>query len=95
MPRRGLLSALFHIAFKSRLCLPLLISAGFMLLDLHLRLDVEIEANVVEQEVDNTTTTTLTTLAETRRTPKKSKRSSTRLPHSWDSKLVSMLIVTF
>ena len=49
---KGLLSALFQVAFRSRLCLPLIISAGFMLLDLHLRLDVEVEANVIEQEVE-------------------------------------------
>ncbi len=46
------LPALFGLAFRSRVSLPLLVSAGCMLLDLHLRLDVEIEANIVEQEVE-------------------------------------------
>ena len=43
---KNLLLALFDIAYHSRLGLPLLLSAGFMLFDLHLRLEVEFEANV-------------------------------------------------
>ena len=44
---------LFDIAFKSRTSLPLLLSAGFMLLDFHLRLDVEVEARVIEQPAND------------------------------------------
>lgn len=42
---KSLLLTLFDIAFRSRVGLPLLISAGFMLFGLHLRLEVEIEAH--------------------------------------------------
>jgi hypothetical protein len=54
---RSSLLSLFNVAYNSRCSLPLLISVGFMLLDLHMRLELEIEANVVqepegEQEVD-------------------------------------------
>jgi len=40
------LLSLFSVAYKSRCSLPLLISVGFMLLDLHMRLELEIEARV-------------------------------------------------
>jgi len=40
------LLSMFSVAYKSRVCLPMLISAGFMLLDLHMRLELEIEADV-------------------------------------------------
>jgi len=43
---RGSLLSLFSVAFKSRCSLPILISVGFMLLDLHIRLDLEIDARV-------------------------------------------------
>ena len=36
------LLSLFSVAYKSRCSLPLLISVGFMLLDLHMRLELEI-----------------------------------------------------
>jgi len=54
---RSSLLSLFNVAYNSRCSLPLLISVGFMLLDLHMRLELEIEANVVpevegDQEVD-------------------------------------------
>jgi len=50
---RSSLLSLFNVAYNSRCSLPLLISVGFMLLDLHMRLELEIEANVVEEpEVD-------------------------------------------
>lgn len=54
---RSSLLSLFNVAYNSRCSLPLLISVGFMLLDLHMRLELEIEANVVQeaegdQEVD-------------------------------------------
>ena len=39
---KSLLLTLFDIAFRSRTSLPLLVSAGFMLLDLHLRYGNEI-----------------------------------------------------
>jgi hypothetical protein len=47
---KNLLLTLFDIAFRSRHSLPLLVSAGFMLFDLHLRLEVEFEARVQHQE---------------------------------------------
>jgi hypothetical protein len=47
---KNLLLALFDIAYHSRLGLPLLVSAGFMLFDLHLRLEVEFEAHVQQGE---------------------------------------------
>jgi len=43
---RATLLSLFSVAFKSRCSLPLLVSVGFMLLDLHMRLELEIEARV-------------------------------------------------
>jgi hypothetical protein len=46
------LISLFKLAYKSRVSLPLLVSAGFMLLDLHMRLELEIEAHV-QQENNN------------------------------------------
>jgi len=59
---RSSLLTLFSVAYKSRCSLPLLISVGFMLLDLHMRLELEIEARVQPEqntdiennEVDNT-----------------------------------------
>lgn len=42
--RDSLLLCLFDVAFRSRSSLPLLISVGFMLLDLNLRVEVEFEA---------------------------------------------------
>jgi len=60
---RSSLLTLFSVAYKSRCSLPLLISVGFMLLDLHMRLELEIEARVQPEqntdiennEVDNNT----------------------------------------
>jgi len=50
---RSSLLTLFSVAYKSRCSLPLLISVGFMLLDLHMRLELEIEARVQpEQNTD-------------------------------------------
>jgi len=43
------LLSLFSVAYKSRVCLPMLISAGFMMLDLHMRLELEIEAHVQQE----------------------------------------------
>lgn len=43
---RSSILSLFSVAYNSRCSLPLLISAGFMLLDLHIRLDLEIDARV-------------------------------------------------
>ena len=43
---RSSLLSLFKVAYNSRCSLPLLISVGFMLLDLHMRLELEIEAHV-------------------------------------------------
>ena len=40
---RSSLLSLFNVAYNSRCSLPLLISVGFMLLDLHMRLELEIE----------------------------------------------------
>jgi len=37
---RATLLSLFSVAYKSRCSLPLLISVGFMLLDLHMRLEL-------------------------------------------------------
>ena len=42
---RSSLLSLFNVAYNSRCSLPLLISVGFMLLDLHMRLELEIEVN--------------------------------------------------
>ena len=60
---RSSLLTLFSVAYKSRCSLPLLISVGFMLLDLHMRLELEIEARVQPEqntdtennEIDNNT----------------------------------------
>lgn len=43
------LLSLFRLAYKSRVSLPLLVSCGFMLLDLHMRLELEIEAHVQQE----------------------------------------------
>jgi len=48
---KNLLLALFDIAYRSRLGLPLIVSAGLMLFDVHLRLEVGFEGHV-EQEVE-------------------------------------------
>ena len=47
------LLSLFSVAYKSRCSLPLLISVGFMLLDLHMRLELEIEARVQPEVVQD------------------------------------------
>jgi len=43
---KGLLLKLFELAFKTRYTLPLLISAGFMVLDYQLTIEVEVEGAV-------------------------------------------------
>ena len=43
---RATLLSLFSVAYHSRCSLPLLVSVGFMVLDLHMRLELEIEARV-------------------------------------------------
>lgn len=54
---RSSLLSLFSVAYKSRCSLPLLISVGFMLLDLHMRLELEIEAHVQpEQNIESENT---------------------------------------
>ena len=58
---RATLLSLFSVAYKSRCSLPLLISVGFMLLDLHMRLELEIEAHVQPdpaetEEIENNNT---------------------------------------
>lgn len=50
---RATLLSLFSVAYKSRCSLPLLISVGFMLLDLHMRLELEIEARVQPEAVQD------------------------------------------
>ena len=50
---RATLLSLFSVAYKSRCSLPLLISVGFMLLDLHMRLELEIEARVQPEVVQD------------------------------------------
>jgi len=50
---RATLLSLFSVAYKSRCSLPLLISVGFMLLDLHMRLELEIEARVQPEARDD------------------------------------------
>ena len=45
----GILSILFSLAFKTRYTLPLLISAGFMVLDYQLTIEVEVEGNARDQ----------------------------------------------
>ena len=45
---RSSLLSLFNVAYNSRCSLPLLISVGFMLLDLHMRLELEIEVIISE-----------------------------------------------
>lgn len=42
----GTLVSLFKLAYNSRLTLPLLVSAGFMIFDLHMRLEIEMEAHI-------------------------------------------------
>lgn len=42
----SLMLRLFDIAFHSRCSLPLLISIGFMVFDLHLQIELEVEAHV-------------------------------------------------
>jgi len=49
---KGLLLKLFELAFKTRYTLPLLISAGFMVLDYQLTIEVEVEGNVRQQQGD-------------------------------------------
>lgn len=46
---KGILSLLFSLAFKTRYTLPLLISAGFMVLDYQLTIEVEVEGNARDQ----------------------------------------------
>lgn len=46
---KSFLLILLDFAFRSRFSLPLLVSAGFMLFDLRLRLEVEFEAHVQRQ----------------------------------------------
>jgi len=46
---KGILSILFSLAFKTRYTLPLLISAGFMVLDYQLTIEVEVEGNARDQ----------------------------------------------
>ena len=50
---RATLISLFSVAYKSRCSLPLLVSVGFMLLDLHMRLELEIEARVQPEVQDS------------------------------------------
>jgi hypothetical protein len=52
---RATLLGLFSVAYKSRCSLPLLVSVGFMLLDLHMRLELEIEARVQPEAADSET----------------------------------------
>ena len=47
---KNFLLSLFDIAFRSRHSLPLIISAGFMLFDFHLRLEVDVEAGINNQD---------------------------------------------
>lgn len=48
---RGLLLSLFELAFKSRYTIPLLISAGFMVLDgYQVTIELEVEGNVRHQD---------------------------------------------
>lgn len=42
--------SLFSMAYKSRCSLPILISVGFMLVDVHMRLELEIGAHVLDQD---------------------------------------------
>jgi len=42
----GTLLSLFKLAYNSRLTLPILVSAGFMIFDLHMRLEIEMEAHI-------------------------------------------------
>ena len=51
-PTKSFLLTLFDFAFRSRLLLPLLVSAGFMLFDLRIRLEVEFQAHVRRQPED-------------------------------------------
>jgi len=46
------LVSLFKLAFRSKLTLPILVSAGFMLFDLHMRLEIEMEAHI-QQDNNN------------------------------------------
>jgi len=48
---KSLLLTLFSVAFRSRLILPLAVTATFMLLDVRVRLDLELEAHFQGQEV--------------------------------------------
>jgi len=43
------LLTLFKLAYRSRLSLPILVSAGFMLFDLHMRLEIEMEAHILQE----------------------------------------------
>jgi len=49
---RATLLSLFSVAYQSRCSLPLLVSVGFMVLDLHMRLELEIEARVQPEVVE-------------------------------------------
>jgi len=47
----GLLTILFDLAYKSRYTIPLLISAGFMVLDgYQITIELEVEGNVRHQD---------------------------------------------
>ena len=54
---KSFLLTIFDVAFRSRLSLPLLISAGFMLFNIQVRLELELEADVQrlpeEEEEEN------------------------------------------
>ena len=47
---KELLVRLLDLAFKSRLTVPLIISAAFMALDLQLRLELDVEARLHRQQ---------------------------------------------
>lgn len=48
---KNLLLALFDIAYRTRLGLPLIVSAGLMLFGVHLRLEVGFEGHVEQADV--------------------------------------------
>jgi hypothetical protein len=49
---KSLLRSLFSVAFHSRTGLPLLLSAGFLLFDFHLRVDLQLQVNLLQQDVE-------------------------------------------
>ena len=47
---KSLFTCLLDLAFRSRLALPIVVSAGLMFFDLHLRLELDVEAHIQQHQ---------------------------------------------